>query len=385
MILINNKQMKIIVLGAGLVGGPMAIDLAKDKNLDVSIADISKKNLDRLTKYDIETIEADLSIEKNVTELVSACNYVINAVPGFMGYKTLETIIKAKKDVVDIAFFPEDPFELDKLAKENNVTAIMDCGVAPGMCNIITGYVHHILDKTVSAITYVGGLPEVREYPFEYKAVFSPIDVIEEYTRPARIVENGKMVIKPALSEPELIDFPNIGTLEAFNSDGIRSLATTIKADNIKEKTLRYPGHIKIMEIFRETGFFSNEEIEVKGNKIKPIDLTAKLLFPKWELKNNEVDITVMKVIVEGEKNDEKLRYTYDLYDKYDAETNIHSMARTTGYTATSAIRMLIKGLYSRKGISVPEFIGEHPECVKFLFEQLAERNVVYKETIEHI
>ncbi|HBS86114.1 MAG: saccharopine dehydrogenase [Bacteroidetes bacterium GWF2_38_335] len=374
--------MKIIVLGAGLVGGPMAIDLAKESTFEVTCADISKKNLDKLSSFPITTIQKYLSDPENVRSLVKDCDYVINAVPGFMGFQTVKTIIESGKDLVDIAFFPEDAFLLDDLAKKHNVTAIVDCGVAPGMSNILTGYAHHLLDETETALTYVGGLPRVRQWPYEYKAVFSPIDVIEEYTRPARYIENGKLVIKPALSDPELINFPEIGTLEAFNSDGIRSLATTINAPNIKEKTLRYPGHIEIMRILRETGFFSQEEIEVKGTKVKPMDLTAKLMFPKWELKNNETDITVMQVIVEGKKDGKNVRYIYDLFDERDEKTGIHSMARTTGYTATVALRMVINGLYNHKGISVPEFIGKHPECVKFLLTGLAERGVVYHETI---
>jgi len=376
--------MKIIILGAGLVGGPMAADLAKDNKYEVSVTDINQNSLNKLKQgHNVTTIQKDLSDPEDVKTLVSEYDMVINAVPGFMGFRTLKAIIEAGKNVVDIAFFPEDPFQLDNLAKGNNVTAVMDCGVAPGMSNILTGYADHLLDRTETALTYVGGLPEIREWPYEYKAVFSPVDVIEEYTRPARYVENGKMVVRPALSDPEYLSFPGIGTLEAFNSDGLRTLAQTIDAPNMKEKTLRYPGHIEKMAVLRETGFFSQEEIQVKGIKIRPLDVTAKLLFPKWELKEGEVDITVMKVIVEGEKDGKKLRYTWDLFDKYDPDTKVHSMARTTGYTATVALRMIAKGLYDRKGMSPPEYIGKHPECVEFMLKGLEERGVVYKETVE--
>ncbi len=350
--------MKILILGAGLVGGPMAIDLAKDSKFNITLADINKDSLDKIgVKNKISTIQKDLSDSESIKEIVKDFDIVLNAVPGFMGYNTLKAIIESGKDVVDIAFFPEDPFVLDKLAKKNNVTAIMDCGVAPGMSNVLIGYIDHLLDKTETAIIYVGGLPEVRQWPYEYKAVFSPIDVIEEYTRPARYVENGNLVIRPALSDAEYLDFPNIGTLEAFNSDGLRTLAETIDAPNMKEKTLRYPGHIEKMAVLRETGFFNKEEIDIKGIKISPLEFTSKLLFPKWQLKEGESDITVMRVIVEGTKDGEELRYTYDLLDRLDKKTNTHSMARTTGYTATMAIRMIAKGLYREKGISPPEFI----------------------------
>ncbi len=232
--------MNIVILGAGLVGTPMAIDLAKDSGFDVTVADINKDALNKIkNKYSISTIQKDLTDSQSIKEIVKGFDVVLNAIPGFMGYNTLKTIIESGKDVVDIAFFPEDPFTLDDLAKKHNVSAIMDCGVAPGMSNVLIGYVDHLLDKTETALIYVGGLPEVREWPYEYKAVFSPIDVIEEYSRPARYVENGNLVIRPALSDAEYLDFSDVGTLEAFNSDGLRTLAETIDAPNMKEKTLR--------------------------------------------------------------------------------------------------------------------------------------------------
>ncbi len=378
--------MKIIVLGAGLVGAPLAIDLAKDSEFAVSIADLSKPALSKFDKlHSIKSIQRDLSRPENVKALVDGYDIVVNAVPGFMGFKTLKSIIEAGKDVIDIAFFPEDPFELDNLAKEKGVTAIFDCGVAPGMSNILIGYVDSLLDKTEQILIYVGGLPQVREWPHEYKAPFSPIDVIEEYIRPARYVENGRLIIRPALSEAELIDFPQVGTLEVFNTDGLRSLAKTINAPNMKEKTMRYPGHIEKMRMLRETGFFSQDAIDINGAKIRPIDLTSRLLFPEWEYSKGEVDITVMRVTVEGIKSGKKLCYKYDLFDRYDVATDTLSMARTTGYTATMAVRLLAKGMYSRKGISAPEHIGRHPECVKFLMNGLRDRGVIYQETIEEI
>jgi len=377
--------MKIAILGAGLVGGPMAIDLSKDKKFKVTSVDINGAALRKLNKEhpDIEVLEKDLSMPDNVTKIVSGFDMVINAVPGFIGFQTLKAIIKEKKNVVDIAFFPEDPFELDELAKENGVTAIVDCGVAPGMSNILIGHVDSILDETQNVITYVGGLPELRQWPYEYKAVFSPIDVIEEYTRPARYVDNDKMVVRPALSDSELLDFPGIGTLEAFNSDGLRTIAKTINAPNMKEKTLRYIGHIEKIAVLRETGFFDKEEIEINGIKIRPIDFTTKLLLPKWQMKEDEVDITVMKVIVEGKVDGVCKRYTYDLFDKFDPETKVHSMARTTGYTATVVLRMLADGMYKQTGISPPEYLGKHQACVEYILSGLKERKIYYQETVE--
>lgn len=378
--------MKVLVLGSGLIGRPMAIDLANEKSFDVTVADLSKNNLDKIPSVlPIKKVQIDISNQKELSSLLKDYDIVLNAVPGFMGFNTLKEIIKSKKNVVDIAFFPEDPFELDELAKNNNVTAVVDCGVAPGMSNILCGYAYSILDKTETILIYVGGLPVVREYPYEYKAGFSPIDVIEEYTRPARYIENGKLVIRPALSDPEYINFEEVGTLEAFNSDGLRTLADTLNAPNMKEKTLRYPGHIEKMRMLRESGFFSQEEIEVNGNKIKPIDLTSKLLFPMWELKEGDEEFTVMKIIVEGEKDKKKIRCTYNLLDRHDKKTNTHSMARTTGYTATIVLRLIANGLFDRKGICPPEYIGQKPDCVDFVLNGLKERGVIYNQVVENL
>jgi lysine 6-dehydrogenase len=378
--------MKVLVLGSGLVGRPMAIDLAKDNKFQVSAADIRRENLNKIPDVlPISKIEIDFSNHEELKKIFKDFDFVLNAVPGFMGFNTLKQIIEAGKNVVDIAFFPEDPFQLDQLAKKNNVTAIIDCGVAPGMSNILAGYVDKILDSTSTILIYVGGLPFIREWPYDYKAGFSPIDVIEEYTRPARYIENGAMVVRPALSDLELINFPEVGTLEAFNSDGLRTLSVTLNTPNMKEKTLRYPGHIEKMLHLREVGFFGKEEIEIKGVKIKPIDFTSELLFPKWELKEGDTDFTVMKVIVEGEKEKKKLRYTFDLFDRHDETTNIHSMARTTGYTATSVVRLLTANMFDRKGICPPEYIGQKVECVDYLFNELKQRGIVYHQTIEEI
>lgn len=377
--------MKVTILGAGLIGTPMAIDLAKEDQYQVTVADINEAALNKLRNHPINTIQSDLSKPANVESVIQDSDFVINALPGHMGFQTLETVIRAGKNIIDISFFEEDPFSLSELATKNNVIAIVDCGVAPGMSNILTGYAHNLLDTTESVTILVGGLPQVREWPYEYKATFSPMDVIEEYIRPARLIVNGVPVVKPALSEREYIDFENIGTLEAFNSDGLRTLLKTIKARNMKEKTLRYPGHAEKMAILRETGFFSKEEVEINGSKIRPIDFTSKILSNKWTLARGEADFTIMRVIVEGERKGTKFRYTYDLLDRYDEATQTHSMARTTGYTATVVLRMVAKGLYNKTGISAPEFIGEYPECVEFILGELREKGVVYKETIEKI
>jgi len=378
--------MKVLILGAGLIGCPMAVDLASDNLFQVAVADISEENLNKIPKdLRITKIKQDLSDKNGLKALLENYDFVLNALPGFMGFDTLKQVIELGKNIVDISFFSEDPFELDQVAIANNVTAVVDCGVAPGMSNLLAAHVDTIMDKTESILIYVGGLPKIREYPYEYKAGFSPMDVIEEYTRLARYVEDGKMVVRPALSDSEYINFPEVGTLEAFNSDGLRTLAFTLKVPNMKEKTLRYPGHIEKMLQLREAGFFSKKEVGINGKLIRPIDFTSKLLFPLWELKEGDTDFTIMKIIIEGEKEKKKLRYSYDLYDVYDEDTKVHSMARTTGYTATTILRMLVNNNFNRKGISPPEYIGQDPSCFEYVISGLKKHGIIYKELIESL
>ena len=372
---------KIVVLGAGMVGRAIAIDLAKKHNI-VS-ADICDESLKKLASIDnIETIKSDLSNKENVKNLIKDSDLVVSAVPGFMGFETLKTIIESGKDVVDIAFFPEDALQLDDLAKKHKVTAIMDCGVAPGMSNVILGY--HNTKMTVENFEfYVGGLPLERTLPFQYKAPFSPIDVIEEYIRPVRFVENGKIVIKSALSDTELMEFENVGTLEAFNTDGLRSLTKTMNIPNMKEKTLRYPGYIDQIKLLKDYGFFQTEEIAINGKQIRPIDLTSRLLISKWKLEDDEPEFTVMRIVISGIENKKKVKYIYKLFDKFDVETQTSSMARTTGYTCTSAAELVLNGDYTDKGLFPPEFLGAKIDCLKKMLAYQEDRDIIYKLTKE--
>ena len=367
---------KIVVLGAGRVGSAIAIDLSKDYS--VTSVDYNADALKLLEKFSINTLHADLSDKENIKKVVKDCDLVISAVPGFMGFETLKTIIECEKNAVDIAFFPENPFELDELAKEKGLTIVVDAGVAPGMGNIILGY-HNANMQVKKYECLVGGLPVVREWPFEYKAVFSPIDVIEEYIRPARYVQNGELVVREALSDAELVHFDKIGTLESWNSDGLRTLVDTMKIPDMIEKTLRYPGTIEYLRVLRESGFFSYDEIDVNGQKIRPIDLTAKLLFPKWKLKEGEEDFTVMRITIEGIEDNMPKKYLYDLYDSYDRETKTISMARTTGYTCTAIANLLLKAMFKQKGINPPEYVGVKKENFDFILKYLNERNVNYR------
>lgn len=378
--------MKTIVLGCGLVGGLIAKDLAKDKDFQVTVADIDEKKLDELTKgTDIRGIKMDLSSSEAIKKIVAEQDIVIGAVPGFLGFNMLRSVIETGKNVVDISFMPEDVLSLDELAKKKGVTAVVDMGVAPGLSHMIVGYADSLLDETESATILVGGLPMIREWPYEYKIVFSPKDVIEEYLRPARLIEGGKIVEKSALSDLELVNLPKIGTLEAFNTDGLRSLLYTLNIPDMKEKTLRYPGLAEKMRMLRETGFFSDIPIEIGGVKVKPLDLTSKLLFSKWELKEDEEELTVMRIIVQGKKEEKRLRYTYDLLDYYDKKEKVTSMSRTTGFPCAIMARLVAQGEFQYPGVCPPEYIGREHKVYQKVMKELEKRNVFYKENIIEI
>jgi lysine 6-dehydrogenase len=374
----------IIVLGAGMVGSAMAIDLSK--KYDATAVDINDDALQYLkSNSNAKTIKCDLSNQKLVKDLIKEFDIVLSAVPGFMGYETLKTIINARKDVVDISFLSEDVLSLNDLALKNNVTAIVDCGVCPGMSNIILGYYNEKM-KITRYECFVGGLPVERIFPFEYKAPFSPVDVIEEYIRPARYIENGHVVIKAAMSDTELIDFNEIGTLEAFNTDGLRSILFTMKhIPYMKEKTLRYPGHIRLIQALFAAGFFDKTPVNVNGVSVKPFDLTLKILFDQWKLKPDEEEFTVLKLKITGISRDitrdvqVQKTIVYDMLDRYCRKTNTSSMARTTGYTATAAIDLILSGKFSNKGVFPPELVGKYPECFNHFINYLNDRDIIYR------
>jgi lysine 6-dehydrogenase len=368
----------ILLLGAGMVGSAMARDLASKYN--VTAVDLSRQALDKLKIREprVQVLQADLSDLTVVAKLAEPFDLVLSAVPGFMGYKILETLIRTKKNVVDISFFPENALDLDALAKENGVTCLVDIGVAPGMDNIILGY-YDTQMEIQSFECLVGGLPKVRKWPWVYKAPFSPMDVLEEYTRPARYVENGVLVTREALSDPEFVHFEKVGTLESFNTDGLRSIIFTMPhIRDRKEKTLRFPGHIEFVRVLRESGFLSQVPVQTKSGMIAPMELTSKLLFDQWKLGETEPEFTVMRVTLKGMQNGKPLTVVADLYDEYDEATQTSSMARTTGYTATGAINMFFEGHFSEKGVFPPELVGKKEVCYRFLLDYLAERGIKY-------
>ncbi|MBM4108470.1 MAG: saccharopine dehydrogenase [Phycisphaerae bacterium] len=376
--------MHAVVLGSGMVGSVMATDLAADPAFRVTAADARPHALEltaeraRRLGVALATAPADLSNPREIRRLVEGADVVLGALASHLGFAALRTVIDAGRPCADISFMPENALELDAHARGKGVTCVVDMGVAPGMSHLLAGLAAHRLSPCESIEIYVGGLPRERRRPFEYKAAFSPADVIEEYTRPARLVEHGRVVTRPALSEPEPLDLPGVGTLEAFNTDGLRSLASTLRVPFMKEKTLRYPGHVDLMRAFRETGLFSKTPIDLNGARVVPLELTSALLFPKWSYQPGEEDLTVMRVTAAGAKGG---RLTWDLLDVYDAATRTTSMARTTAFPCTSVARLIADGALRRPGVHPPEHLAMIPGIAERLLADLAARNVRFVES----
>ncbi|MDP6499131.1 MAG: saccharopine dehydrogenase C-terminal domain-containing protein [Candidatus Marinimicrobia bacterium] len=355
-------MVNVYVIGAGMVGSAMALDLSNDYH--VHLTDNNLENLSSIKKRNpsITITQLDVTDHKTLLKWLKPADIVLMGVPGHLGYQTLKAVIGAGKNIVDISFSPENVLELSPLAENIGVSVIVDSGVAPGIPNFLLGY-HNTKMEIKSFEYYVGGLPKNPEPPYNYKAPFSPIDVIEEYTRPARMMIDGEIVIKPALSEIEIIDIQDAGKLEAFNTDGLRSILMTMNhIPNMKEKTLRYPGHAKIMKSYRDAGKFNSGQIENK---------TAHL-FEVWKLEKYEPEFTVLDVLI----RDKHQTISYHLYDEFDINTGITSMSRTTGYTATASINLIIKGYFSDKGVFPPELIGGKKGCMDFILNYLNDRKV---------
>jgi saccharopine dehydrogenase-like NADP-dependent oxidoreductase len=375
----------VIILGCGMVGSAIAMDLAADPGLRVTVADVRAEPLAEVARrFGVRTLQADLLSDPGaLARTVAPFDVVVGALPSQFGLPVLRTIIEAGKNYVDISFMPEDPLALAPLARERGVVAVVDCGVAPGSSNVILGWATSVLDACEAIHVKVGGLPAIRTWPYAYKAPFAPSDVIEEYTRPARMVEHGEVVVYEALSGAELVDVPGIGTLEVFNTDGLRTLISTMNVPHMTEKTMRWPGHIELMRVLRDTGFFAKEPIVVGGREVVPLDVTSALLFPKWTFEPGEEDITVLRVEAVGKKDGQRVRMVWDMIDRYDASTGTRSMSRTTGFPAAIMTRWLAESRVKEPGVHPPEVIGRIPGLCDEMLAELRKRGIDFRARVE--
>ncbi len=371
----------IAVLGAGRVGALIARDLTSDGAHATLVVDRSPDALAALEATGAETRAADLADPGAVRAAVAGADVVVAAVPGAIGHRLLHALVDAGKPVVDISFSPEEPWDLEEPARRAGIPVVFDCGVAPGISNLLAGVTAAGLDRVDRATILVGGLPFQRVPPWEYRAAFSPSDVIEEYVRPGRIRRGGREIVVPALSEVETLDFPGIGTLEAFVTDGLRTLLKTMDAPDLLEKTLRWPGHATLARALRDSGFFDTSPAGPDG--VTPRAMAEAILAREWALQPGEEEFTILRVMVEGGRGGRRERTTWELFDRTDPATGATSMARTSGFPPAIVARLVAQGRITGAGVLPPELLARDAELAETILSELDRRGVAIRRETE--
>ncbi len=370
---------KAVVLGVGRVGSLIARTLSGD-GLAVRAVDARAESLAAF-EPGIETRVADLTDPREFDRAVSGANVAVLAVPGFLGFDLLERIVGLGIPAVDISFLPENALALDEPARRSGARVVVDCGVAPGLSNLMVGVSVATLDSVEEVRILVGGLPEERDGGWDYRAVFSPADVIEEYVRPCRMRLSGNDVVVPALTDVERLDFPGIGTLEAFNTDGLRTLLETVRAPTMVEKTLRWPGHAERARALRDSGFLDLEPVEVGNARVVPRALAVELLSREWALGADEKEFTLLRVEVAGSRDGKPARDVWTLLDRTEPGTGATSMARTTGFPAVALAKALAVPGAVEPGVHPPELLGSR--LVDAVLEEVRSRGVEIRRSQE--
>lgn len=375
--------MRVIVLGCGKIGSVIARDFAdSEKDAEVVVADRSRERAEAAasTIAGATPITVDASDYDDILDTLKGFDLAIGALPGDYGYQALKAAVEVGVSMVDVSFTPENPLELDRAAKDVGVTIVPDCGVAPGLSNMLVGYAAAKLDTVREAHIMVGGFPERPLPPLGYTITWSAEGLIDEYMRDATIIEGGRIVKVPALSGVEEIEFPVVGKLEAFYTDGLRTLIHTMpRVESMWEKTLRYPGHVEKIELLKTLGFFDNDPVVVESGPVSPRLMTARLLERK--LRMPEVgDILAMTVSMAGEREGMEKKIRYYVLDRYDVEKDVTAMARTTGYTAAIVARKLAQGAIREKGIVPPERLGMDEAFFRRLLTELRNKGVHVEE-----
>ena len=357
------------VVGAGLMGKVIAKDLIEsENNSEVTIFDNDDSALQNtknfVTSSRLKTEKIDINDINASSGRLKNFSIILSALPHSASLNAIKTAIEAGISCVDlVGSMPEKRLELNKEAEDAGILVVPGCGVAPGISNICVARGIELLDETDNAFIYVGGIPRKKEPPLYYQTVYLLESVFNAYSRDAKIIENGVIITVPPLSGLENITFEQpIGDLEAFYTDGLGSLVVTVKnkiKNKLFEKTLRYPGHVDAIKILKQCGLLDTDPVNVGNIKISPRDIVIKKLENKLTL-GPEGDILVMRIIVEGKKNNEGCRHVYDVIDYFDPHTGYTAMARTTGFPAVITAQMIINGEISEKGVKFPEqiFIG---------------------------
>jgi saccharopine dehydrogenase-like NADP-dependent oxidoreductase len=378
--------MRMLVLGCGNIGSVAAADLVSKTNYEIVVADSELKRaetlVERLDKNRVSAMKLDVMDRHRLMRWLKDFDAVLGFLPGKLAYKLAESCIDAGRNLVDVSFMGENPLALNSKASAAGVTLVPDCGLAPGISNILVGHATKSFDRVDSIHIMVGGIPEKPIPPLEYVITWSTESLIDEYTRKARIIRGGKRMDADVLSELEMVDFPGVGRLEAFLTDGLRTLLETLKdVPDMWEKTLRYPGHAAKISALKDLGFFGEEKIMVENVGVSPRRLTVKLLTDKL-VRPDICDTVAMRVDVSGIKDAKLLSRIYYLLDHCDAEHGITAMARTTAYPASIVAQLLAEKVIKTTGVIPPEKLGMDDEVYKRFCNELTARGINIKETI---
>jgi len=374
------STLRAVVIGSGLVGSEIARDLARSNTFsEVVVVDAKAENLARLKGKKIRTVKTNVFHGSVLARLLEDSDIVCGALPGRLGFEMMRKVIGAGKDLVDISYTPQDPFALDSLAKKNNCILVPQCGVAPGLSNICVGDASRRFSKVDAVRIMVGGLPRHPRPPLNYQFVFSPDDVINEYTRPARIIDHGHVKFTPALSGMGEMRFPGVGELEFFVTDGLGTLPTSFpNVNEMAEYTLRYPGHARIMESLRTIGLLDKVLIEFDGKSIEPRRVVLELM-RSLSRDSGKEDLLAFRVEVRGRIGRQLGEVRYQMLDFYDPRLQATAMARTTAYTCTAVTHLITQGKIPRKGVVTPEELGTEERLFRFVKMFLKTRRVLLR------
>jgi lysine 6-dehydrogenase len=379
--------MRMLVLGAGLQGSACAYDLLQDNAVsDVRLADVHISHLPPfLAPYSgprLIPTPLDVRNHEAVLAIMRGCSAVMSALPYYFNLEMSRLAIQAGAHFCDLGGNTEIVFqqrEFDPDAKAKNLTVVPDCGLAPGMVNILAQYGIRQLDTTDTVRIFVGGLPQKPEPPLNYQIVYSIEGVLDYYTTLSWVLRKGKRTQVKALSEVEAVKFAGgIGELEAFHTaGGLSTMAFRYedKVPTMEYKTLRYPGHAHIMEAIRDLGLLELDPVDVKGSRVVPREAFIAAAAPHLT-KPLGKDLVALRVIVEGKKGGKTKRLEWELVDKYDAKHGISAMMRTTGYSLS------ITGLMQARGEVKPAGVHTPDECIpaERYIEELKKRGVEIKQ-----
>jgi lysine 6-dehydrogenase len=375
--------MRMLVLGAGLQGSACAFDLLQNPEVrEVRLADLHVEHLPPfLAPYSgprLIPTRVDVRSREAVLALMRQSDAVMSAIPYYFNFPLTELAVEAGVHFCDLGGNTEIVFQqkgLSARAAAKLVTIVPDCGVAPGMVNVLAQYGISQLDSVSAVRMFVGGLPQKPEPPLNYQIVYSLEGVLDYYTTLSWVVRDGKRKQVRALSERESVRFPEpVGELEAFHTAG--GLSTMPfryegKIPTMEYKTLRYPGHAHIMEAIRDLGLLSLDPVDVKGTKVIPRDVVVAAMGPKLR-KPEGRDLVALRVIVTGAQNGTQRTLSWELIDEYDERHGISAMMRTTGYSLSITGQMQVRGEITPPGVHTPD------ECVppQRYIEELAKRGV---------